>query len=195
LWKVIASHPNESLWDINLTISGSEIIFRFIELVSKVSDCSKALIAERYLINKFTKVGCVVQPKLVKNLFIAKKSFAEGYLGVLFSHGIHPYVRKVLEYYIRTFHEGAFIDGLVQVADSSVPDIVSDFRYSREVLDCLTIKSSKPDEGEWRPFTVADLRKVFSLFGIGSVVGGGVLFLVEVTYLTGKRAMLSKLSK
>lgn len=192
MWKVIASHPKESLWDINLRIEGSEIITRFIKLVSEINDSSKALIAERYLINKFSKAGCAIQPKLVTNLFTAKKSFAEGYLGVLFSHGIHPYVRKVFEYYLRTVHEGAYVDGLVQTIDSSVPDIVSTFRYSREVLDCLTVKSSKPDEEEWRPFTVADLKKVFYLFGIGSVVGGGILFLVEVIYLTGKRAKLSK---
>jgi hypothetical protein len=94
------------------------------------------------------------------------------------SNGIHPYIRKVFEYNMRTFDETGLFKGVLQLVDPNLPRIVPYVRYGIEALICQEGKSSQPSQDEWRSFTVKDLKKVFLMLIYGFAFGA-VLYVFE----------------
>lgn len=115
-----------------------------------------------------------------KDLNIAKESFAEGLLCYLMSHGIHPYVRQVLEYFLRTFHEIDLMAGALQTLDAFflTPSPVHFYDLWERSNRMSTIQVMEECEEEWRQFTAADLRSTFRLLSFG-MAGGGIICFLE----------------
>jgi hypothetical protein len=76
LWKVISAHPNESIFDVDMEKGDQAQVGG--QLFNDINNCTRALIIPKAFVGVAQRTGCVVQPQLLKDAYVARELFAAG---------------------------------------------------------------------------------------------------------------------
>ena len=203
LWSLMEKEQNETVLDVDYDrLTAGDEIYRMqmlgktTDLLWEVQNRKKAIIMPRSILKNSKMVGCTMNPVNISRLYISKESFAAGTLNTLMSHGIHPEIRKIFEYFGRAFHEAALMEGISRIrtltAAEMIPGINAKLDFS--ALQCieekpLTVMKDDPDLAEeiisddesFQEFTLSHLASLFKLWFFG-LFAALVLFILEVFY-------------
>ena len=203
LWSRIEQEQNETIFDVDQDEfeAGDEeykmqVFGRLTNLLWEVQTRKKALILPRSMARNSKMVGCTLNAVNISRLYISKESFAAGTLNTLMSHGIHPEIRRIFEYFGRAFNEAALMEGMTRIraltAAGMIPGINAKLDFS--ALQCmeekpLTVMKDDPelvaemvsDEESFQQFSLFHLASLFKLWFMG-LYAAFVLFMLEILY-------------
>ena len=203
LWSLMEKEQNDTVLDVDKDRleSGDEmyrlqVFGKATDLLWEVQNRKKALIMPRSFARNFKMVGCTMNAVNMSRLYLSKESFAAGTLNTLMSHGIHPEIRKIFEYFGRAFHEAALMEGIARIraltAADMIPGINAKLDFS--ALQCiedkpLTVMKDDPelaaevvsDDESFQEFSLFHLASLFKLWFFG-LFAALVLFILEIFY-------------
>ena len=203
LWSLMEKEQNETVLDVDKDrLEAGDEMYRM-QMLSKATDLlwevqnrKKALILPRSMARNSKMVGCTLNAVNISRLYISKESFAAGTLNTLMSHGIHPEIRKIFEYFGRAWNEAALMEGLTRItvlsAGSMIPGATATLDFS--ALQCienkpLTVMKDDPelavevvsDDESFQEFTLSHLASLFKIWFFG-LFAALVLFILEIFY-------------
>ena len=202
-WSLIEKEQNETVIGVDLERFNAgeqkyqmEVLTAVTDILREVQNGTKALIMPRSMAQNAKRVGCTMNPVNISRLYISKESFAEGTLNTLMSHGIHPSLRKIFEYYGKTFNEAGLMTGIAKVralnAGDMIPGVTAKLGLS--ALECvedkpLTEMMDDPelasevisDEESFQQFSLFHLASLFKVWFFG-LLAASVLCMSEIVY-------------
>ena len=203
LWSLMEKEQNDTVLDADKERleAGDEmyrmqVFGRLTDLLWEVQNRKKAIIIPRSMAINSKRFGCTLNAVNISRLYLSKESFAAGTLNALMSHGIHPEIRKIFEYFGRAWNEAFLVEGLTRIsvlaAGSIIPGASAILDLS--ALQCmedkpLTIMKDDPelkaevvsDEESFQEFSLFHLESLFKLWFFG-VFAALVLFILEIFY-------------
>ena len=203
LWSLMEKEQNDTVLDVDKDRleSGDEmyrmqVLGKATDLLWEVQTRKKALIMPRTFARNFKMVGCTMNAVNISRLYFSKESFAAGTLNTLMSHGIHPSLRKIFEYYGRTVHETGFMWGSQKLIVLDAADMFpgTNAKLDLSALQCtedkpLTVMKDDPelaeevvtDDESFQEFSLFHLESLFKLWFFG-LFAALVLFILEIFY-------------
>ena len=203
LWSLIEKEQNETVLHIdqNRLEAGDEkyrmeMFGKATNLLWEVQTRKKAIIIPRAFARCGKMVGCTMNAVNMSRLYLSKESFAAGTLNTLMSHGIHPEIRKIFEYFGRAFHEAALMEGIARIRVLNAADLIPGISASLDfsALQCiedkpLTVMKDDPELAEevisdnesFQEFSLFHLASLFKLWFFG-LFAALVLFILEIFY-------------
>ena len=203
LWSLMEKEQNETVLHVDKDrIDAGDEQYKM-ELFAKITDVlkeiqtrTKALILPRSFASNGKMIGCTMNPVNFSRLYISKESFAAGTINTLMSHGIHPSVRKIYEYFARASNEAALIKGLLRTLALDVGDMIpgANAKLGLAALECvddkpITEMKDDPeyagevvwDEESFQEFSLFHLATLFKLWIYG-MSGAFILCMLEILY-------------
>ena len=203
LWSLMEKEQNDTVLDVDKDrLKDGDDMYRMqvvgiaTDVLWEVQTRKKAIIMPRSFARNSKMVGCTMNPVNISRLYVSKESFAAGTLNTLMSHGIHPEIRKIFEYFGRAFHEAALMEGIARLyaldAENLVPG--ADAKLGLSALECmegkpLTVMKDDPelaaevvtDNESFQEFSLFHLESLFKLWFFG-LFAALVLFILEIFY-------------
>ena len=203
IWSLMEKEQNETIFDVDKDrfLAGDQeyrmqTFARATDLLWEVQTRKKAIIMPRTIAENAKRVGCSINPVNVSRLYISKDSFASGTLNSLMSHGIHPSIRQIIEYFGRAFNEGGLVEGMAKITALDGADTISgvNAKLSLSALECvddklLTEMKDDPDlaaevvqdDESFQQFSLFHLASLFKIWFIG-LFAAFVLCIFEILY-------------
>ena len=203
LWSLMEKDQSEAVLDIDYDrLNAGEETYRM-EVYSKLTDVlwqvqtrKKAIIVPRSIARNGKMFGCTMNPVNISRLYLSKESFAAGTLNTLMSHGIHPEIRKIFEYFGRAWNEAALMEGVGRLFALDAGEVIpgATAKLGLSALECiddkpLTVMQDDPelaeevvsDEESFYEFSLFHLALLFKLWFLG-LFAALVLFILEIFY-------------
>ena len=203
LWSLMEKEQNDTVLDVDYDkINGGDEMYRMqmfgkvLHVLWEVQNRKKAIIMPRSISRNSKMVGCTMNPVNISRLYISKESFAAGTLNSLMSHGIHPEIRKIFEYFGKAWNEAALMDGMAKIKALDAENIIpgANAKLGLSALQCiedkpLTVMKNDPelagevvsDDESFQEFSLFHLESLFKLWFLG-FVAAFVLFILEILY-------------
>jgi hypothetical protein len=129
------------------------------DLLTRVSNHTQAVLNPAFFFPFFRHAVCLINTELTSRFQATSETFAHGTLNYIFSHNIHPLVRKMMSYFTSTFFETALLKSMEAATLEDNISTMPGFQFSTEVLECQegVIRSVLSDNNEgWRSFRDID---------------------------------------
>ena len=203
LWFLMEKEQNETVLDVDKDrleagdeVYRMQVFGKLTDLLWEVQTRKKAIIIPRSFARSSKMIGCTGNPVNISRLYISKESFAAGTLNILMSHGIHPEIRKIIEYFGRAWNEAFLMEGLRRTTVLDVGDLApgTNAKLDFSALQCienkpLTIMKDDPelaaevilDDESFQEFSLFHLESLFKLWVI-CLFAALVLFILEIFY-------------
>jgi hypothetical protein len=208
LWSLMEKDQKETIIDADFReiMRGNPVLMEeFSKRLWEIQTYKKGLIMPKKMALMGRNVACMLIPLNITRLHISKDSFAHGTLNILMSHGIQPRLRKVFDYYGRTNHEMALLEGLSITELHNAPLEAPGLRmtYGLEAMECidgLPLTSSRDSEDpalrkeyyhqteeecSFVAFSFFHLKSCFVMLGYGLGISL-VVFLLEIVFQSVK---------
>ena len=134
-----------------------------------LKDNKVAFLAEEWMVRRFQKINCVLQPEIAAWVRSTKETFAPGLLSVIYRHRINPLVRKVFDYYFKIMGEGMLLYSVLDALQEDGPPFVN-AQVTVESIQCELgvneiLQDMKMGWGSWRNFSDYDYLPLFIVMG------------------------------
>ena len=185
MFDVIQRDQERLIYDIDVTQNFETIWYRFIVLMNRMESQEVAYLCPQKFERFLGRLACLLNPKLASQFKTARDTFAHGILTVLFSSKIHPFVRKILEYFYRTILEQSLITNIVTDLEDDIL-MMTEIQVNTEILVCQNVFRENAariefgdDANQWRMFYLHDYEYVFKV-AAKVMVFATVVFVLEI---------------
>ena len=203
LWSLMEKEQNETVLDVDKDRMEAgderykmELFGKITDVLQEIQTRTKALIIPRGFARNTKIIGCTMNPVNISRMYLSKETFAAGTLNPLMSHGIHPEIRKIIEYSGRSFNEAALLEGVLRMGALDIGDMIpgANAKLGLSALECvdgkpLTEMKDDPeyaaemvwDEESFQKFSLFHLATLFKLWIYG-LSGAFLLCMLEILY-------------